>query len=138
FIEKSTVWCRPPDATRDVETNLPGVARSSGAGRGVGQGDDALGWQGHADGGADALAAFDAEAAAVQLDQADGERQPEAGARMLAAPGARHLAEAGDGGRDLDLVHADAVVDDGEGEPVRGLARAQQHAAAGVAEFDGV
>ena len=50
-----------------------------------------------------------ATGAAMQLDEADGERQAQAGAGMLAVPGTRDLAEARHRGRDLGLVHADAA-----------------------------
>src|SRR5713101_6946183 len=89
-------------------------------------------------GGADALLAGDVQPAAMQLDQADGQRQAEAGAGMLAVPGAGHLAETGHGGLNLGRVHADAAVDDLEMHAVLDDPAAHQYAPARMAELDGV
>src|SRR5579862_4985761 len=85
-----------------------GIRESGGAGDALG--DRARRRQGHGDGRADALLALDGERAAMELDEADRERQAQSGAGMAPAPWARDLAEPRDRGFDLGTIHADAVI----------------------------
>src|ERR1700730_18311921 len=87
---------------------------------------------------ADPLLAVDDDMPAMQLDEADGERQPQTRSGVLAVPGTGYLAEAGDRRGDFGLVHADAVVDDLDAHPVLGDAGTDPDPAAGMAEFNGV
>src|SRR5665213_3653390 len=88
--------------------------------------------------GAGALLAVDEEPAAMQLNQADGQRQAQSGAGVAPAPGACHLAEARDRGLDLHRIHADAVVGDRDLESVLAQRGGDAYLAAGVAELDGI
>src|SRR6266849_9689287 len=124
--------------TRHIECAIVPPAGFASRGDGCVLRDEPAHRQADGHGGADALLAGDMQPAAMQLDQADGQRQAEASARMLAVPGAGHLAETGHGGLNLGRVHADAAVDDLEMHAVLDDPAAHQYAPARMAELDGV
>src|SRR6266542_1586384 len=118
--------------TRVIDARcLTSTARRLRGGGGVG-GDD------EADGGANADAAVDADAAAVGLDDAFGEGEAEADAAGLAGAAAVSAEEGLEQARLVGLVDADAAIGDGELEVVAEAADGEAHRGAGLGVAGGV